>query len=950
MATTGTEAGGSKAETGVHKVSVGELRGIIVDAEELRKGTDLWVLQGLKNLGRHGNKLYGEAAGSAPAPYRVMLTFGADGAMDVRARCTCPAARTRSFCKHAAALLIGWSRAPEAFVESEKGPADPSGKRKASVKKGSAKASDLMKEGVTQVATLVRELAATGVASPSPEQVEVIRRLGEALRENKLIRLSARTLDLANLLAQAAAKGSAPAETAYADLVVDLRLTARKIERHLDGESIDDRHVEELIGKRWRPADRAPVSGLDLVEYAYLARTTSDDFEIRESRLFDLASGAHYSEKQIVPGFLMRGSVEPKPSRGGRVLEGLRGSVFPGYPPTRLDITDLGEPRPEGAAAVARLIDKALPDVGAALAALQEHRKDIFAPDLLPTAIRIDTIFARGDRLEAVDELGNALHLPDDPRALGELGEALRGGRLTALLGDVGLDAALPTLFPLAAVIDGPRGLELRSLGGEASPEPRKAASNATGTSRWITAARAAGVSAAAIALGEVREELAFAFVVGLGGLSARTIEPLAARLRDLGLDKPAAVLATLPARPDAESRLDDFIKVYQVLGTALVRVAGATSVDRGALLQTPTYESVFVLRPEAWLPPEAVMRLRAEGKLNRYEAAAHTAHHVENLPLEALGAAPFALWADGSASPFIARALARDPARAVAAARLALTSKSSRTASLTAIEVLAAAGTAEAEGALRSIAAGTNVAVSENVVPGIDEPILRSRARAALDGKEGKEGKAAPGDAGEAKTAPHDAAATAPTRAARENATGPSDALEEGMLVATLLAARQKESREGAIAEITRRGLFGAIPALRRAYRADRTQKVRAAAALALGDLGDTEMTETFIHALAARNADDAAARVAIRALGNLGDARALTELLAALGEGYQTASVTTALRAFGVAARAPLLAAMQANPELAKSRAARALLADLPGAEPAPAPAPTRARKARS
>ncbi len=44
-------------------------------------------------------------------------------------------------------------------------------------------------------------------------------------------------------------------------------------------------------------ADRTPVSGLDLVEHAYFTRVTSDGFILREGRLFDLVSGAHFSEK-----------------------------------------------------------------------------------------------------------------------------------------------------------------------------------------------------------------------------------------------------------------------------------------------------------------------------------------------------------------------------------------------------------------------------------------------------------------------------------------------------------------------------------------------------------------------------------------------------------------------------------------------------------------------------
>lgn len=108
------------AGASVDRIDVGDLRGIIVDADELRKGTELFDGGGLAHLSRYEGKLFGEAKGST-AVYRVSLAFG-EGAMNVRARCTCPAAWSRPFCKHAAALLVAWSRAPEAFAVSETAP------------------------------------------------------------------------------------------------------------------------------------------------------------------------------------------------------------------------------------------------------------------------------------------------------------------------------------------------------------------------------------------------------------------------------------------------------------------------------------------------------------------------------------------------------------------------------------------------------------------------------------------------------------------------------------------------------------------------------------------------------------------------------------------------------------------------------------------------------------
>src|SRR5262249_34153034 len=138
-----------------------------------------------------------DAKGSGAAPYKVGITFADDGA--VKGRCSCMAARSRPYCKHAAGLLVAWARAPESFAVSETAPADVGGAgggKKKSVKKGDTSSADLMRQGVERVVTLVRELGLAGTASLGRERLEQIRALGQSLREHKLRRLSARILDL----------------------------------------------------------------------------------------------------------------------------------------------------------------------------------------------------------------------------------------------------------------------------------------------------------------------------------------------------------------------------------------------------------------------------------------------------------------------------------------------------------------------------------------------------------------------------------------------------------------------------------------------------------------------------------------------------------------------------------------------------------------------------------
>jgi hypothetical protein len=795
---------------------------------------------------------------------------------------------------------VAWARAPEAFVVGDAPPAGAPGeaKRKA-VKRGSATAGDLMKQGVAQVATLVRDLGVAGVAAIGDDRLPVVQTLGENLREYRLRRLSAKTLDLVKLLEAGARQRGTLLAGVYTDLLCDLLLTARKLDKHLGGEPIDDRHVEELVGKTWQKADRRPIAGLDLIEYAYSSRVTSDEYIIRESRFFDLASGAHFSEKQIVPGFLAQ-RTDPKPSRGGALLAGVRGSMYPGYAPARLEVSDLGDKRSIDHAALARFVDKALPDVGSALAALQEHRRDVFAPDLFPAAVRVDTLFARAARVQAVDVTGHALHLSDDRALEDRLGSVLGGARLSVLVGDLGVEAALPTLWPMAAVIEGPLGLSLRALVASGDRASASRAVAPAGTAAWTGAARAAGASPAAIALAEVREELAEAFVVGLAALGPRMVDPLEARLRDLGLEKQAALLHAIAERAEPEAKLDDFVKLYQVLGIALVRLAGATTVDRATMERVPTYESVFVARPERWLGPAEIAARRADGALERYEAAVHYARYYESLPPEELVSNIYPTWADGSASPYVVRALAGRREEGLAAAKKALSGEHGRVAKITALRVLAAVGGLEAERILHEAATGDgDIGLRGLAADAIDAIEMRTLGPEAVQRRR------------------------APTLQQVADATQ------------TLASASKKEEREAAVHTLVQLGHLSAIPALRQAFLVDAAQDVRREAALALALLGDTELCDTLVGMLSRRRENERDAQIAADALGQLGDVRGLRELLAAYAEGYKPAVVAEALRAMGPMAIEPLIELIEGRPDLAERKASRSVLKQLPDQE---------------
>lgn len=893
----------------VPAVSTLEVRAYISDAAELKKGTEIVDKQGVINPARFQSKLFGEVKGSRGEIYKVALAF-TDIPRKIEASCTCEAARSRPICKHATALLIAWSRSPEAFVASDVAPSTGSVK----VKEGKTTPKDMMKSGVEQVITLVRELGTAGVAAVGKDRVEQIRRLGESLREHRLRRLSADIMELASLLLPASAGGS-PSEAQgprafipsgrYIDLLADILLTARKLEKHLAGEPLDDRYVEELIGRIWRSSELKPIFGLRLVEVTFQTRETSDGQLVRESRFVDVTTGDHYSERQEVELTSQRRH-EAKKSYAMSVLEGASGGVYPGFPPKRIALDRIRDEKPAGPEVIAALLEIALPDVGSALAALQEHRRDVFAPDLLPISVRVDTLFARGSRIEAVDAKGHALHLPDDPSLEERLGNALRDARLVALLGDVGIDAALPVIHPLAAIVEGPFGAELRTLEEPAGPKRsrrgRPSLPDSREPSSWTSVARLAGVSEATIILGELREELADRLVAGLAGLGSRAMGSVATRLSDLELPQLAAVAEACAARSDSSERLRDFIKLYRGISHALVRLAGATHVERETLERVPTYESVFVRRPETRLTPSEIKKQCAEGTLNRYEAAVHFARYYEALPPEELSAHIYTTWADGSTGPYVARAFAAHGSRATDAAARVLLSPSGRVAKMTAVRVLQAAGGERAEEVLR------------DVVEGDEDVALRALAEDALDAIDLRRGEKE---------------AVKKRRAARDKR------LTD--LVKQLLTAPQKEARCKAIEGLVELGHRGALPALRRAYSGDATFDVRKDAAYAIARLGDTEMVDAFLKLLRARDEHEIReeVEVAIKALGKLGDVRSLPELLAAYMERKCVALVADAIRELGAAALDQLLDVVEAHPKIASQQAIRNILQNIPAEE---------------
>lgn len=634
------------------KLTNAELRATISDAAELKKGTEFFTRGGLHHLARYESRLSAEAEGSGASPYRVQVDLEK---LD-RGRCSCMAARTRPFCKHSAALLVAWVTQPDAFAVAAAAPPSDEAKR-ATVKKGKVDPNAMMRNGAAQIRELVGELAAGGIASVGPDRAESVRALAEPLRTQRLRRLSARTIQLASMLQKAATVDP----IAWTDLLSDLLLAARRIEKHLDGDALEDRYLEELVGKTWTKKDRAPVAALRLVEVSWRTTVTPDDFRIVESRFVDLDRGEHYSEKQILPMMIAR-QREPKRSWAGSMVFVASAGRYPGFAPLRLDM-EVIEPQPLLPEHLDALLAIALPRVGAALAAFQERRKDVFAPDLLPVCVRADSVLAGRAALQLVDPEGDALFLPADRELSRRIAEALREAELRAVIGDITIEGALPTIVPLSLVVQTAAGLELRPI----------VRSNAAGVAprKWVDVARATGLSRGAVALGETREELAHAVVAGMVGFGPRAAEPIAQRLRDLGLARPADVLLAAANKPDPRERFDEVVKIHQVTGIALVRLAGAVAVDRDKLDTVPTWPCVRVPKTTERPDPAEIARRLIAGEADRFQAAVWSERWYAGLPIEAFD--DEALWWDAAAAPWVVRMLGRDPTRAAALAQRVL-------------------------------------------------------------------------------------------------------------------------------------------------------------------------------------------------------------------------------------------------------------------------------------
>ncbi|MEM9452890.1 MAG: HEAT repeat domain-containing protein [Myxococcota bacterium] len=885
---------------------------------EFAKGQTILDQGKLEHLAQTEKKLYAKAAGSRGASYQTSITFDDQGKVlgkrGRRANCTCRAAWTRDFCKHATALLIAWSKTPDAFAVSEtpaeeeaktaraakddgkNGGKNGSAPKKRSKKKASAPKVDgnaLKKQGAERVDTLVRELAVIGVGATSQQRVDQLQELAATLFQLQLRRLEERTLGLARLLSR---DDAASHPVRVASTLANMLLTAVRIKAHCDGKTLEDRYITELVGKTWTKKDRKPVEGLELLEYAYDTRTNNKKHRICASRFIDLKSGEHYMELQILPDHIAK-RTDPKPSHAGKVLDGVRGGLYPGFAPWRIHLEEHDRRRPVTAADLQRARAHATP-IGATVAAFQAHRRDVFAPDRMPAFVRVAGLVAKGGRLLVFDEDGATLHLHPSPGLEQRMGDALEGCTLHGIFGEIDLEHAIPTLWPTRLLVQAPGGPALRAVGaargGYAATEPRA----------WADVARQTGLSYAAVSVGEVREALAGLLVGGLTGLDRRATESLTERLRTLALGSLAERLDRLVAQPDPASRVGGFIKLFSVLEVAMVKLTGAAPLDRQGLVPVPTHGSIYIPEPGGQRTPSEAMTARLAGTLTRYEAAVHYHRYYRALTPEQIGHDHLVL-ADGAAAPYVIDAIAPRPELAVAVAESILALPMGMIALRTAFRLLGRTGSPEAELLLKSYSGRHRKAgkrFGQRVVHMADDALLvlqKDRPRLS------------------------------PLAEARR------DHLEYklGPLLSQARSDKEAERRALGCEALAELGATEAIPELRALFRTDRAQKVREQAALSLAMLGDAQILEELLLAVRRRGPKDKSmAHTACRALGHLGDSRALPTMTELYLEGFTASVIADAWLRFGVLALDPIASMLDADPNLARRSALAAPLVHMP------------------
>ncbi len=401
--------------------------------------------------------LHAQVAGSGSKPYQVSVTLEGETFVP---RCTCPAHRRRPFCKHVAAALITWVRAPERFVMGEIPATLKPQSQVRRAPKPKADARQVQMEGLDKVEELLVELATYGLLSLTEAQAERVNDLAHTVESHKLRRL-ARLVGRIGATLQAALKDRQRLnEAAYAGILSDAWLTLQATRRALQDPAADPTLLDELIGKTWRESDLERREGVRLVELAYETATLDTGFIVDTSFLLSLDDGALYTEKQIVPAQLKKQA--RKPSYNGR-LEGSIG-LYPGPSPRRIKLLAMSPEAP--------LTDadwqQALAHAGRSVASLFQQFQAVTANPLAVPEAYVFFAPARflvdGANVYLLDDDKQAIPLAEGWRIL----NTLTGRPVAAVFGRLALSDGTLRLAPLG-LVTAPPGAALARVGGWAA-------------------------------------------------------------------------------------------------------------------------------------------------------------------------------------------------------------------------------------------------------------------------------------------------------------------------------------------------------------------------------------------------------------------------------------------------------------------------------------------------
>jgi hypothetical protein len=388
--------------------------------------------------------LHASVAGSGQRPYRVSVTAEGD---KLTPKCTCPAHRRRPFCKHVAAVLVAWVRAPGRFVAGEAPPAAPQPKPQSQARRSPKAKLDrrqVQLEGLAKVEALLMELTNYGLLSLSEAQVARVADLAHTAESHKLRRLARLVTRLGLMLETARTSQGQVDEAAYAELLSDAWLTTQATRRALEDPQADPTTLEELVGKTWREKDLDRLEGVRLLELAYETVELDTGFTVDTSYLLSLDDGALYTEKQIVPTRLKNQA--RKPSYTG-LLAGAIG-LYPGPEPRRIKLIEMASEAPLADADWQQALAHAEQSVAALFQRCQATTANPLATPEAYALFAPAQILVDGPAVSLLDGEGQAIPLTEGGRVVGHLTRQ----PIAAVFGQLALTAGALQLAPLGLI------------------------------------------------------------------------------------------------------------------------------------------------------------------------------------------------------------------------------------------------------------------------------------------------------------------------------------------------------------------------------------------------------------------------------------------------------------------------------------------------------------------